>query len=87
MTSLRFHICETEHGWVGLIFSEHGLRETTLPLPSRDEALGRVLEAGASEPAPEREVADVPERLCALARLILPFVNERDRFVSDFRLC
>ena len=67
MSSLTFHICETERGWVGLIFSEHGLRETTLPLPSREEALGRVLEAGASESAPERELADVPERVCALA--------------------
>jgi methylated-DNA-[protein]-cysteine S-methyltransferase len=65
--ALRFHICETELGWMGLVFSEHGLKLTTLPLASRDEALRQVMEAGALEPMPEKELADVPERICALA--------------------
>ena len=64
---LRFHICETERGWMGLVFSEHGLRYTTLPRQRREEALREVAEMGAVEPMPERELADVPERVCALA--------------------
>jgi methylated-DNA-[protein]-cysteine S-methyltransferase len=64
---LRFHICDTDLGWMGLVFSEHGLRYTTLPLPKREDALRRVLELGATGPMPEREMADVPERVCALA--------------------
>jgi methylated-DNA-[protein]-cysteine S-methyltransferase len=65
--SLKFHVCETERGWMGVVFSEHGLRYTTLPLPTRDEALRRAMELGALEPMPEKELADVPERVCALA--------------------
>ena len=58
---------ETEQGWMGLVFSEHGLRYTTLPRATREEALREVAEMGAVEAMPERELADVPERVCALA--------------------
>jgi methylated-DNA-[protein]-cysteine S-methyltransferase len=67
MDTLRFHLCDTERGWIGLVFSEHGLRYTTLPLRSREEALRRVADLGALEPMPEKEMADVPERVSALA--------------------
>jgi methylated-DNA-[protein]-cysteine S-methyltransferase len=52
---------------MGLVFSEHGLRYTTLPLETQDEALRQVMELGALEPMPDKELADVPERVCALA--------------------
>jgi O-6-methylguanine DNA methyltransferase len=65
--ALRFHLCETDLGWMGLVFSEHGLRYTTLPLTTREEALRQVMELGALEPMPDKELADVPERVCALA--------------------
>jgi len=67
ISNLTFHICETERGWVGLIISEHGLRATTLPRETRVQAMQDVMEYGASAEAPEAELADIPERICALA--------------------
>lgn len=64
---LTFHLCETERGWVGLIFSPHGLRGTTLPRSSREDALRDVMECGATGDASESDLADIPERICALA--------------------
>jgi methylated-DNA-[protein]-cysteine S-methyltransferase len=64
---LTFHLCETDLGWVGLVLSPHGLRATTLPCARRDEALHEVMELGAIEPAREADLADLPERICALA--------------------
>lgn len=64
---LTFHICETEQGWVGLVLSPHGLRGTTLPRPSRDEALREVIEQGGTAPASDADLADLPERISALA--------------------
>jgi len=64
---LAFHLCETDLGWVGLVLSPHGLRSTTLPCTDRHEALRRVMELGATEPAREADLADLPERICALA--------------------
>jgi len=65
--NLTFHLCETELGWVGLLISPHGLRGTTLPRDSRDEALREVVELGATGPARDADLADLPERICALA--------------------
>jgi methylated-DNA-[protein]-cysteine S-methyltransferase len=64
---LRFHLIDTEQGWIGLAFSEHGLRATTLPRPTQDQALTELLDMGAADPMPEREMADIPERVAALA--------------------
>jgi methylated-DNA-[protein]-cysteine S-methyltransferase len=66
-SDLSFHLCETERGWVGLVVSPHGLRATTLLKETRDEALRDVMEAGAKIPAAEADLADLPERICALA--------------------
>lgn len=66
-SELTFHICETEQGFVGLVLSAHGLRATTLPRRSHGEALADAMEAGAAVPASERDLADLPERICALA--------------------
>jgi methylated-DNA-[protein]-cysteine S-methyltransferase len=64
---LTFHICETERGWVGLVLSPHGLRATTLLRRTRDEALREVMELGATESAKDADLADLPERISALA--------------------
>ena len=60
---MKFHICETELGWIGVVVSLAGLRATTLPRKSRDDALGEVLALGASEEAPEGELNGLAERL------------------------
>ena len=65
--NLTFHLCETDLGWVGLVLSPHGLRATTLPRDRRDEALRELMQLGATEPAREADLADLPERICALA--------------------
>jgi len=64
---LTFHLCETERGWVGLVLSPHGLRATTLLRRTRDEAMREVMELGATGPARDADLADIPERICALA--------------------
>jgi len=64
---LTFHLCETDLGWVGLVLSPHGLRATTLPRDTQDEAVSEVMELGAMEPTREADLADLPERICALA--------------------
>lgn len=60
---MRFHICETELGWIGVVMSPAGLRATTLPHRSRDGALGDVLALGASTEAPEAELNGLADRL------------------------
>jgi methylated-DNA-[protein]-cysteine S-methyltransferase len=62
-TRLEFHLCETRLGWIGLVLSPRGLRATTLPLRSRDEALREVAELGAAEPASASDAGDLPRRL------------------------
>ncbi len=64
----RFYLCDTEIGFIGLLLSPRGLRATTLPRPSRDQALREVAEMGADEPASEAEAGDLPRRLRALAQ-------------------
>lgn len=65
---MRFHICETELGWIGLVLSPAGLRATTLPHTLRDGALGEVLALGASEEAPEEALNGLAGRLRRYAR-------------------
>ena len=70
----KFYLCETKLGWIGLALSPNGLpaggrglRATTTPRPSRDEALREIAEVGALEPASEAEAGDLPRRLRAFA--------------------
>ena len=63
----RFYLCDTKLGWIGLVLSSKGLRATTTPRRSRDEALREVSEMGATEPASEAEAGDLPRRLKAFA--------------------
>ncbi len=65
---LKFYLSQTPLGWVGLIVSDAGLRSTTLPQPSRSEALRQVINLGVTEPASEGEVGNLPETITALAR-------------------
>jgi len=66
MSNLRFHICETDLGWVGVALSDRGLREITLPHKSRDDALCRVAEFGADEPVTKAEAAKLDRMVNAL---------------------
>ncbi len=63
----RCYLCDTKLGWIGLVLSPKGLRATTTPRRSRDEALREVSEMGATEPATEAEAGDLPRRLKAFA--------------------
>lgn len=69
---LRFYLCETAVGWIGLLLSPRGLRGSTTPRPAREEALRALVEAaapagGTLEPATEAEAGDLPRRLRDLA--------------------
>ena len=66
-TKLKFYLCETKLGWIGLALSENGLRASTTPRPSRDDALREIAEVGTMEPAREAEAGDLPRRLRAFA--------------------
>jgi methylated-DNA-[protein]-cysteine S-methyltransferase len=67
MSTLRFHICETAAGHVGIVISERGLRATTLPHRSAGDALREVIALGASEPASPADLGGLPERVRAVA--------------------
>jgi methylated-DNA-[protein]-cysteine S-methyltransferase len=66
MSNLRFHICETDLGWVGIALSDRGLREITLPHKSRDAALRRMAEFGADDPVAKAEAKDLERMVNAL---------------------
>ena len=63
----RFYLCETKLGWIGLVLSPRGLRATTLPRASRDDALREVAEMGALEPASEADAGQTARLVKALA--------------------
>jgi len=65
---MKFHICETDLGWFGVIISPAGLRATTLPHASRDGALGEVLALGATEETRESQLNGLADRLRRYAR-------------------
>jgi methylated-DNA-[protein]-cysteine S-methyltransferase len=64
---LKFYVCGTDLGWVGLAVSTRGLRATTLPHSSRDEALSEVAALGAAEPARDADLGRLPGIIQALA--------------------
>lgn len=67
-TTLKFYLCETNLGWMGLVLSAKGLRAVTAPRPDGEQALREAAELGATEPASEAEAGDLPRRLRAWAR-------------------
>ncbi|MEE9285591.1 MAG: methylated-DNA--[protein]-cysteine S-methyltransferase [Dehalococcoidia bacterium] len=65
--TLKFYLCDTVLGWVGLVVSTRGLRAATLPHLTRDEALREVTELGALEPASAADLGQLPPIIRALA--------------------
>ncbi len=65
--TLKFHLCDTVLGCVGLVVSTRGLRVATLPHLTRDEALREVTELGALEPASAADLGQLPLIVRALA--------------------
>jgi len=64
--SLKYATIETDLGWVGVALSAGGLRAVELPLPSRIEAIERMAELGAHEPASDEELGEIPVAVRAL---------------------
>ena len=67
-TPLRFYVCSTRLGWIGLLLSDSGLRATTLPQRNRHEALRRMLELGGEEEACLKDVQRIVEMLQSCAK-------------------
>jgi methylated-DNA-[protein]-cysteine S-methyltransferase len=66
MSDLRFHIFETDLGWVAVALSDGGLREITLPHKSRGDALRKMAELGADEPVTAAEADSISAMVQAL---------------------
>lgn len=60
---MKFYLCETRVGWIGLGVEDGAVCACTLPRQSREEALGEMMARGASQPADASEAGDLPERL------------------------
>lgn len=60
---LSYLVVETALGWFGLVLSPRGLRATTLPRPSRQEAEREAIAMGASRPATADQGREVARRL------------------------
>ena len=72
LSSLYYHLFETDFGWVGLVASESGLRQSTLPQVSPEECIAQL--------SPEIDEADPdPDRFIDLA-------NKIERFFSGERV-
>lgn len=62
----RFHVVETDLGWVGLCLTSRGLRTATLPRPTRQSALNEIAEAGDAEPVSSAEADKLSESISAI---------------------
>lgn len=62
---LRYSLCETAFGWVGILGSEAGLRRLTLPRASAGDAEGEVLAGLPDAVADDTAFADLCRRLRA----------------------
>ena len=60
---MKFYLCETRIGWIGLGVEDGAVSACTLPRRRREEALEEMMARGAREPADPSEVGDLPERL------------------------
>jgi methylated-DNA-[protein]-cysteine S-methyltransferase len=65
---MKWVVVETALGWIGLGISERGLRLTTLPAPTAEQAEEELRLSGASEPASPRDAGEWPEKLRRYAR-------------------
>jgi methylated-DNA-[protein]-cysteine S-methyltransferase len=86
-SSLRFHVFETDLGWVGLALSGSGLRAISLPLRSPEAATDAMLALGAGEPAPPGDVAGIADSICAVVkgRPVSPAINLDWSGITAFR--
>jgi len=66
-SDLSFHIVETEVGYVGIVISDAGLRYTTLPRKTHDEAMMDVSTLGAMREAPDSAVSRIVNDIRTLA--------------------
>ena len=64
---LRFHVCETDLGWVAVVTSDSGLKAITLPLKSEVDALEEAARLGGDEPA---DVAEATMLTAAMRALV-----------------
>ena len=62
-TGYRYHIFETDLGWVGLLASDSGIRRSTLPCDSPDVCADGLGAEGESAVANARPFADLQRRL------------------------
>ncbi len=65
-SSLRFHVFETDLGWVSLALSDDGLRAISLPQESREAAVDQMLELGAVGPASASELGKIPTAIAGI---------------------
>lgn len=65
---MKYCVIQTELGWIGLGFSERGLRAVTLPTPTAGQAEEQLQLRGASEAASDGEAGDWPAKLRRYAR-------------------
>jgi methylated-DNA-[protein]-cysteine S-methyltransferase len=65
-SEIRYHVCETNLGWVVVTLSDGGLRSITLPLVSREDAHAEASERGATGPASAAEAEAIERTISAL---------------------
>ncbi len=77
MSQFFYHLFETDFGWVGLVASEKGLRQSTLPQASPEECIADL--------SPEIDDAELdPDRFAGLADKIERFFSvERVMFDDE----
>jgi len=60
---VKFTIVQTDLGWIGLGFSDRGLRAVTVPAPTAAEVEEELRLRGASQPAEDNDAGDWPEKV------------------------
>ena len=65
---MKFSVVRTDLGWIGLAFSDRGLRAATLPTCTAGEAEEQLRIRGASRPASENYAGGWPDTLRRYAR-------------------
>jgi len=58
-STIRFHVAETDLGWVPVTLSDRGLHSIELPFKTREAAMHSIAESGATDPATPVESAKV----------------------------
>ena len=64
--TLRFHVSETDLGWVAVVTSDAGLRSITLPRKTREQALEEAAANGGDEPVADSEARILDAAMRAL---------------------